>query len=131
MSFNDGNNLGISFDRICPSCGVGNPEDADKCIICDKDLNETVLFLEDEFYDIELTRESLIEYRKNFFRTRRTGKVKKYSLNKMENIVFGHPITRFSFVYNGKKEVYALKKENYMCLKDWMIKTGRFKELIP
>ena len=131
MSLDDGNNLGISFDKICPSCGVGNPEDADNCIVCDKDLNETVLFLEDEFYDIELTRESLIEYRKNFFRTRRTGKVKKYHLDKMEKIVFGHPITRFSLVYNGKKEVYALKKENYACLKDLMIKTGRFKELNP
>ena len=49
----------------------------------------------------------------------------------MEKIVFGHPITRFSFVYNGKKEVYALKKENYTSLKDLMIKTGRFKELNP
>jgi hypothetical protein len=128
MSLDDEYSNGISFDKVCPSCGVGNPDDADNCIICDKDLNETVIFLEDEFYDIELTKTSLIEYRKNFFRTRRTGKVKRYRLNKMEKIVFGYPVTRLNFYYNGKKEVYALKEENYRSLKDVMIKIGIIKD---
>lgn len=128
MSMDEECNIGISFDKICPNCGVGNPEDAKNCMVCNKDLVETVLYFEDEFYDLELTKEYLIEYRKNFYRTRRTGKVKKYRIDKMEKIGFGHPITRFSFEYNGKKEVYALKKENYGCLKDLMIKIGRYSE---
>ncbi len=114
-----------SFNKICPSCGIGNPENVTRCIVCDKDLEETVLFLEDEFYDLEITSELFIEYRKNFYRTRRTGKVKTYRFEKMENIVFGHPITRFSFFYNGKKEVYALNEMNYKYLHDLMVKTGR------
>ena len=38
-----------SFNKICPLCGIGNPEDVIRCIVCNKDLEETVLFLEDEF----------------------------------------------------------------------------------
>jgi len=96
--------------------------------VCDKDLEETVLFFEDEFYDIELTNDSFIEYRKNFYKTRRTGKVRVFSIDKMEKIRFGHPITRFTFNYNGKKEVYALKAENYRSLKYLMVKIGNFEE---
>jgi len=121
-------NIEISFDKICPNCGVGNLNDAENCIVCDRYLVETVLYFEDEFYDVELTKELFIEYRKNFYRTRRTGKVKKFCINKMEKINFGHPITRFSFEYNGKKEVYALKKENYDLLKDLMIKIGKYND---
>ena len=112
----------ISFNKICPKCGVGNPEDAENCIVCNKDLSETLLFFEDEFYDLEITKEFFIEYRKNFYRTRRTGKVRKFRIDKMEKIKFGHPVTRFSFEYDGKNEVYALKDENYDSLKDLMIK---------
>jgi hypothetical protein len=128
MSIDEKYNVEISFDKICPKCGVGNPEDEDNCIVCDKNLLETLVYLEDEFYDIELTSDSMIEYRKNFYRTRRTGKVKTYNITKMENMRFEHPITRFSFEYNGLKEVYALKKENYELLKDIMIKCGIYKE---
>jgi len=119
---------GIYFDKICPKCGVGNPDEADNCIVCDKDLEETVLYFEDEFYDIEITNDSFIEYRKNFYKTRRTGKVKIFSIEKMEKIHFGHPITRFTFNYNGKKEVYALKTENYRALKYLMINIEKFQE---
>jgi hypothetical protein len=87
-----------------------------------------MLFFEDEFYDIELTNDSFIEYRKNFYKTRRTGKVKIFNIDKMEKIRFGHPITRFTFNYNGKKEVYALKAENYRSLKYLMINIGKFEE---
>ncbi|MGB7969313.1 MAG: hypothetical protein WCF28_07050 [Methanobacterium sp.] len=128
MALDNEYNNGTSFDKICPKCGVGNPDEADNCIVCDKDLEETMLFFEDEFYDIELTKDSFIEYRKNFYKTRRTGKVKIFSIDKMEKIRFGHPITRFTFNYNGKKEVYALKAENYRSLKYLMIKIGKFEE---
>ncbi len=113
------------FDNICPNCGVGNPENADNCLVCDNDLTKTVLFLEDEFYDLEITTDTIIEYRKNFYRTRRTGKIKKYSLDKVEKIEFGHPITRFIFEYRGEKIVYALKKENYDLLRGTMVKIGK------
>jgi hypothetical protein len=119
---------GTSFDRICPNCGVGNLYDAVNCMVCDKDLLETLLFIEDEFYDLEVTEDEFVEYRKNFYRTRRTGKVKRYKLVEMEELEFGHPITRFSFKYNGKKEVYALKEENYNLLKQLMKKIGKFVE---
>lgn len=128
MTLDDKYSDGISFDSICPNCGVGNPDDADKCIVCDKDLLETILFLEDEFYDIEVTEDEFVEYRKNFYRTRRTGKVIRYKLGEMEKLKFGYPITRFSFEYNGKKEVYALKEENYNLLKGLMKKIGKYME---
>ena len=128
MDLDNEYNNGISFDKICPKCGVGNPDEADNCIVCDKDLEETMLFFEDEFYDIELTNDSFIEYRKNFYKTRRTGKVKIFNIDKMEKIRFGHPITRFTFNYNGKKEVYDLKAENYRSLKYLMINIGKFEE---
>jgi hypothetical protein len=117
---------GMSFDCICPNCGVGNPVDADNCVVCDKDLVETVLFVEDEFYDIEMTGDEFVEYRKNFYRTRRTGKVKRYRLADMKKLEFGYPITRFSFEYHGRTEVYALKEENYNLLKRLMEKMGMF-----
>ena len=129
MTVNQEYNDRISFNRICPECGVGNPEEADNCIVCDKDLSETLLFFEDEFYDMELTSELLIEYRKNFYRTRRTGKVKKYFIAEIKDIKFGHPIKRFSFTYNGKKEVYALKEGNYNSLKELFKKIGIIYEL--
>ena len=119
---------GISFDSICPNCGVGNPDDADNCIVCDKDLLETILYLEDEFYDLEVTEEEFVEYRKNFYRTRRTGKVVRFKIEEMEKLEFGYPVTRFSFEYNGKKEVYALKEENYKLLKQLMKKVGKYME---
>ena len=128
MSMDEELNIEISFDNICPNCGVGNPNDAENCIVCDKYLVETVIYFEDEFYDVELTKELFIEYRKNFYRTRRTGKVKKFCIDKMEKINFGHPITRFIFEYNKKREVYALKKENYDSLKDLMIKIGKYND---
>lgn len=115
-----------SFNKICPQCEVGNPDDAEYCIICDKNLTETVLFLADEFYDLEFTSDTMIEYRKNFYRTRRTGKVQHFMIDKMEQITFGSPVTRFKFKYNDEDVVYALKKENYDRLMDLMIKMGKF-----
>ncbi len=128
MTVDEEYDSGISFDKICPNCGVGNPDDAENCIVCDKDLVETLLFIEDEFYDLEVTKELLIEYRKNFYRTRRTGKIKKFLIDKMKKLCFGHPIKRFIFEYDGKKEVYALQDKNYDSVKDLMIKMGKYSE---
>lgn len=108
----------VDFGKICPACGIANPEEFKRCMMCDKDLALTVLFLEDSFFDIELTTTEFIEYRKNYYRTRRTGKVKRFKLDKMENITFGSPIKRFIFDYEGKREVYPMKDENYMRLKE-------------
>ena len=106
-----------NLDKICPNCMIANPNNAENCMMCDKDLLETVLFLEDEFFDIEITSKEFIEYRKNYYRTRRTGKVKHFKLDKMRNINFGTPIKRFSFEYDGKKEVYPLRDVNFILLK--------------
>ncbi|NYB52972.1 MAG: hypothetical protein HVN35_10500 [Methanobacteriaceae archaeon] len=105
------------FNRVCPECGVANPDESDNCIVCDRDLTNIVLFLEDDSFDLEITSKCLIEYRKNFWGTDRTGKVIRYPLNKISNIEFGSPITRFKFDYKGKRHVIPLKKENMEILR--------------
>lgn len=106
------------FDLICPECGVGNLRGTENCIVCDKDLKNTVAFFEDDSFDLEITKDSIIEYRKNFWGTNRTGKVNKYILDKIENIEFGEPISRFIFTYEGKRVVLPLKEENLEILKE-------------
>ncbi|MBM4241843.1 MAG: hypothetical protein FJ150_09330 [Euryarchaeota archaeon] len=104
--------IGIDYDLICPECGVGNPRDAKECTICEKNLEETILFLEDDSFDLEITKDCIIEYRKKFWGEERTGKVNKYHIRKIKNIEFGSPISRFIFEYNGARKVLPLKKEN-------------------
>jgi hypothetical protein len=119
-----------SFEKICPSCGVGNPSDASNCILCDRDLSETVLFLEDAFFDLELTQDELVEYRKNFYRTRRTGKVMRYTLKDMDDVEFGHPVKRFIFEYHGERVVLPLEEGNYERLKETLEALGiKFKNV--
>ena len=119
-----------SFEKICPSCGVGNPSDASNCIVCDRDLSETVLFLEDAFFDLELTQDEVVEYRKNFYRTRRTGKVMRYTLKDMDDVEFGHPVKRFIFEYHGERVVLPLEEGNYERLKETLEALGiKFKNV--
>ncbi|MEN6552538.1 MAG: hypothetical protein ABFC34_06580, partial [Methanobacterium sp.] len=87
-------------------------------LVCERDLSNIVLFLEDDSFDLELTSECLIEYRKNFWGTDRTGKVLTYPLNKISNIEYGSPITRFKFDYKGERRVIPLRKENMEMLKE-------------
>jgi hypothetical protein len=108
----------VTFTLICPECGVANPDDSMSCMVCDRDLTNIILFLEDDSFDLELTCEYLIEYRKNFWGTDRTGKVIKYSLCEISNIEYGSPITRFKFDFDGERKVIPLKKENMEILKD-------------
>ena len=105
------------FSLICPECGVGNPPQTSNCLVCDRDLEKTVAFLEDDSFDLEVTVESLIEYRKNFWGTNRTGKVNQYQIARMENLQFGSEISRFKFDYNGQRKVIAFRKENLEKLK--------------
>jgi hypothetical protein len=105
------------FNLTCPECGVVNPDDAEYCLVCDRDLTNIVLFLEDDSFDLELTANCLIEYRKNFWGTDRTGKVIEYPLSEISNIEFGSPISRFKFDYNGERHVIPLKEENMASLK--------------
>jgi hypothetical protein len=105
------------FNLMCPECGVVNPDDAEYCLVCDRDLTNIVLFLEDDSFDLELTTNCLIEYRKNFWGTDRTGKVIEYPLSEISNIEFGSPITRLKFDYNGERHVIPLKEENMEILK--------------
>lgn len=107
----------ISFDLICPECGVGNPEGSKNCLVCDKNLEDTIFFMEDDFFDLEITTECLLEYRKNFWGTNRTGKINKYYWNKMKYIEFGSPVNRFIFIYDGKRVVIPLKDQNMDIMK--------------
>ena len=108
----------VLFTLVCPECGVANPDNSLNCMVCDRDLTNIVLFLEDDSFDLELTGEFLIEYRKNFWGTERTGKVIKYPLSEITNIEYGSPITRFKFDYNSERQVIPLKKENMEVLKE-------------
>lgn len=102
----------INYNLICPECGVGNPENAEYCLVCERTLLDTLLFLEDDFFDLEVTKDYLIEYRKSFWGTSRTGKVNKYLLKDMSDLKFESNITRFRFIYDGKNHVLPLKREN-------------------
>jgi len=119
MDFDKENNLSEIFILICPNCGVGNLENSDYCIFCDKNLKETILFLEDDSFDLEITEEFLIEYRKKFWGKERTGKVNKYKLSEIENIHIGSPVSRFIFEYKGKRIVFPLKEENLEKIKKY------------
>jgi len=110
-------NVVADFSLICPECGVGNPPQAENCLVCDRDLEKTVAFLEDDSFDLEVTLDCLIEYRKNFWGTNRTGKVNYYQRDKMENLEFGSEISRFKFDYEGERKVIAFRKENLEKLK--------------
>lgn len=112
MSLDENNILKEIFSLICPDCGVGNPKDAENCLICDRDLKNIIAFLEDDPYDLEITEDSLIEYKKNFWGDERTGKITTYYFEKMEKIEFGSPISRFIFEYEGKRIVLPLREEN-------------------
>ena len=105
------------FSQICPECGVANPDDSEVCLVCDRDLTNIVVFLEDDSFDLEITETCIIEYRKNFWGTDRTGKVNQYPITEITNIEFGSPITRFKFDYNGERQVIPLKAENMAILK--------------
>ena len=102
---------------ICPECGIGNLKGTENCLICGKNLENTLAFLEDDSFDLEITKDTIIEYRKNFWGTDRTGKVNKYNLKEIENIEFG-PSSRFIFLYNGKRIVLPLQEENLKKLKE-------------
>ena len=112
MDSNEYNETLEEFSLICPECGVGNPKNTENCIICDRDLTNIIIFLLDDPYDLEITEDSLIEYKKNFWGTERTGKITIYYLSKMKKIEFGSPITRFIFEYEGKRVVLPLREEN-------------------
>ncbi len=106
------------FTLICPECGVGNLKGAQNCIVCDRYLQNIVAFLEDDSFDLEIAEDSIIEYRKTFWGDNRTGKVNKYALNKIENIEFGTPISRLIFIYEGKRVVLPVRKENLEIVKE-------------
>lgn len=120
MDSNQNNQIMDNFSLICPECGVGNPKNTENCIFCDKDLKHTVAFFEDDPFDLEITEEHLIEYRKNFWGTDRTGKVNKYALNKIKKLEFGTPISRLIFEYNGKRVVLPLREENLIKIKEFL-----------
>ena len=40
------------FDLICPKCGVGNLKGTKDCIVCGKNLEDTIAFLEDDSFDL-------------------------------------------------------------------------------
>lgn len=66
MESNRETKIKSQFNLICPECGVGNLRGTENCLVCDNDLKNTVAFLEDDSFDLEITKDSIIEYRKSF-----------------------------------------------------------------
>jgi hypothetical protein len=97
-----------------------NTENSETNAVSDKNL----LYIEDQFFDIEITKNKFIAYEKKNSGTKRTGKVKEYDIDAIENIHFEYPVTIVNFDYNGKKAVYSFNPKNYNSLKDLMIKMG-------
>lgn len=79
--------------------GVGNPEGAKFCLVCDGDLTKTVASMEGGSFDLDVTKRFLIEYRKNFWGVHRTGAIVKYRWDEMEQVEFGSPVNRLIFIY--------------------------------
>ena len=88
--------------------------------------DKTLLYIEDQFFDIEITKNKFIAYEKKNSGTKRTGKVKEYNIDVMENIHFEYPVTIVNFDYQGKKAVYSFNPKNYNALKDLMTKMGLY-----
>lgn len=105
------------FDLICPKCGVENLKGTENCLVCGKNLEDTITFLEDDSFDLEITEYAIIEYKKSFWGDKRTGKVNKYNLKEIKNVEFG-PSSRFIFLYNGKRIVLPLQEGNLKKLKE-------------
>lgn len=112
MNSTEEDNIIEKWGTICPECGVGNPENVENCIICDRDLTNIIAFFEDDPYDLEITEDSLIVYKKNFWGTERTGKQDIYFFRKIGKIEFGSPISRFIFEYECDRIVLPLREEN-------------------
>lgn len=119
MVSNENNEIMNNFSLICPECGVGNPSDAKNCIICDRDLKNIIAFMEDDPYDLEISEDFLIVYKKNFWGDERTGKRIEYKLDKIEKIKFGSPVKRFIFEYENKRVVLPLREENMEIIKSF------------
>jgi hypothetical protein len=111
------NNIEIFSNKTCPE-GLDTAANSENNEKSDK----TILYLEDQFFDIEVTSHKFIAYEKKNSSTKRTGKVKEYNIDTMENVYFGYPVTIVNFDYNGKKAVYSFNEKNYNSLKDLMIK---------
>ena len=88
--------------------------------------DRTLLYIEDQFFDIEITKDKFIAYEKKNSGTERTGKIKEYNIDSIENIHFEYPVTIVNFDYNGKKAVYSLNEKNYNSLKDLMMEMGLY-----
>ena len=115
------NKTEIYSSKTCPE-GLENSEKTSYTAESDKIL----LYIEDQFFDIEITEDKFIAYEKKNSRTRRTGKVKEYNIDSMENMHFEYPVTIVNFDYHGKKAVYSFNEKNYNSIKELMIKIGLY-----
>ena len=54
------------LNLICQECGVGNLKGTENCLFCSEKLNDTIVLLEDDSFDLEITKDAIVEYRKSF-----------------------------------------------------------------
>ncbi|WP_414470215.1 hypothetical protein [Methanobacterium sp. ACI-7] len=115
----------------CPECYNINPESAENCQKCGKNLKEILFFSKgklSDMPDVEMTKRFLIVYKNNIF-GKRSGKIDKYYLNKMgkveinDNIQYGLSPLPFKYValnfsYGDKTDYYKSKKTVYIREKD-------------
>ncbi len=60
MEGNKEEKIETQFNLICPESGVGNLKGAKNYLVCGKNLEEIVLFLEDYSFDLEITENTRI-----------------------------------------------------------------------
>lgn len=117
------------FGKTCPKCEFENSEDANFCMKCGKDLKETIAYFEGDSggHDIEVTPNTLIVYKRSLWSGKRTGKVKVYEREKMENIEVGRTSSHLSFKYNGKRKGYRISPR-YLDEVEEILELGEIRE---
>lgn len=117
----------VENTTVCPDCSAQNKRNSERCIKCGRNLRKTLFYADGKVSfmdgsDIEITENSLIEYKKNFFFGKRSGQIKEYHLDEMGDILINNrmqrlcspipfPYVSLEFDYGERrKSVYILEK---------------------
>ncbi len=119
--FKNKNNDKKHPNKTCPE-DMGNTENS----TYHPENDKTLLSLEDQFFDIEITKNRFTAYEKKNSGNKRNGKFKEYNMKDIENFHFGYPVLIASFQYHDKRAVFSFNEKNYNALKDLMIKMGYY-----
>lgn len=109
-----------NLNRTCPNCSAENRKNSEYCVECGKDLKKTLFYVDGKISiidasDIEITENSLIEYKKNFF-GKRSGQISEYYLDKMGDMLINDRMQRlcspFPFPYISLEFNYGKRRKS-------------------